>query len=207
MPTNTEINESVDHQSSSKDAVKNKKIRATKRKAEASSVLDTSNTTDDMLFQDALKVLHTKDDAYDTFGKHVASELRKYDPYTLSYVKKSIMDIIFEADMGRISRQSNYGYFTQQYAGTQYLNESSSSFAYAASTYLPTPSPQAPAPSPQATTLRPQATTPSPQAPTPSPQDPTPSPQALSPSPQVSTPSQLEALDSILNNMTDPDFS
>ncbi|XP_061716944.1 protein STIP1 homolog [Cydia pomonella] len=149
-----------------------------------------------MMLQNALDVLNTRDDAYDTFGKLVASELRKYDTRTLTYVKKSIMDIIFDADMGRI--QSNYGYFTHQYS--PYQNEPASASTYASSTYNPTPSPQAPTPSPQAPIPSPQAPTPSPQAPIPSPQAPTPSPQA--PTPPTTTPSQLEALHLILDNIT-----
>ncbi|CAB3231907.1 unnamed protein product [Arctia plantaginis] len=202
LPTNTEINESSNFTTnldrSAKDAAKNKKTRVTKRTAEASPVININNTTDDMLLQEAMEVLHTKDDACYTFGKHVASELRKYDAHTLACVKKCIMDTIFEADMGRIPRQNNYGYFTQQYAGRQYVNESSSSSVYA-STYVPTPSPQASTPSPQALTPSPQGPTLRTLAPTPSTLAPT--------SPQTSKQVQLEALHSVLNNKTDSDFT
>ncbi|CAG4929759.1 unnamed protein product [Colias eurytheme] len=42
------------------------------------------------------------DNTYDAFGRLVASELRKYDNHTLAYVKKAIMDIIFQADTGSL---------------------------------------------------------------------------------------------------------
>lgn len=69
----------------------------------------------------AMEVLNYTDDSYDTFGKHITAELRKYDPITLAHVKKAIMDILFKADTGMLhcmmtSRQQ--GYNTQQYGHT-----------------------------------------------------------------------------------------
>ncbi|VVC98635.1 unnamed protein product, partial [Leptidea sinapis] len=40
-------------------------------------------------------------DTYESFGRLVSAELRKYDPQTLAHVKKAIMDIIFQADIGK----------------------------------------------------------------------------------------------------------
>ncbi|XP_034949142.1 uncharacterized protein [Chelonus insularis] len=88
-------------------------------------------------FQKALKLLRNADDSYDTFGKHVANELRKYNTQTLSYVKKAINDIIFEADIGKIPRPNNE-YLTQQYSRQHdYLYSRRCS----TSTHVPSPSP------------------------------------------------------------------
>lgn len=34
----------------------------------------------------AMEVLNYTDDSYDTFGKHITAELKKYDPITLPHV-------------------------------------------------------------------------------------------------------------------------
>ncbi|GBP85741.1 hypothetical protein EVAR_97237_1 [Eumeta japonica] len=52
------------------------------------------------------------DDALVVFGNHVANELRKYDSQTLPYVKKAILDILFQADTGQFPRR---GYYTADY--------------------------------------------------------------------------------------------
>ncbi|GBP40864.1 hypothetical protein EVAR_88925_1 [Eumeta japonica] len=52
------------------------------------------------------------DDALVVFGNHVANELRKYDSQTLPYVKKAILDILFQADTGQFPRR---GYYAADY--------------------------------------------------------------------------------------------
>ncbi|CAK1555271.1 unnamed protein product [Leptosia nina] len=47
---------------------------------------------------------YNNEESNEIFGKLVASELGKYDSETLTYVKKAIMDIIFQADLGNIER-------------------------------------------------------------------------------------------------------
>lgn len=66
----------------------------------------------------AMEVLNYTDDSYDTFGKHITAELRKYDPITLAHVKKAIMDILFQADTGMLPGTRQQGYYTQQYGQT-----------------------------------------------------------------------------------------
>ncbi|XP_037303074.1 uncharacterized protein LOC115454569 [Manduca sexta] len=45
-------------------------------------------------------------DPYFTFGQNLANELRKYDSRTLSYVKRAINNVIFEADLGKYTPKS-----------------------------------------------------------------------------------------------------
>ncbi|KAJ0184407.1 hypothetical protein K1T71_000830 [Dendrolimus kikuchii] len=66
----------------------------------------------------AMEVLNYTDDSYDTFGKHITAELRKYDPITLAHVKKAIMNILFQADTGMLPGTRQQGYYTQQYGQT-----------------------------------------------------------------------------------------
>nr|CAD7443895.1 unnamed protein product [Timema bartmani] len=42
-------------------------------------------------------------DHYASFGNHLANELRKYELHTLPYVKRAILDILFQADTGRFA--------------------------------------------------------------------------------------------------------
>lgn len=41
-------------------------------------------------------------DPYFTYALNLANDLRKYDAHTLSYVKRAIANILFEADVGRL---------------------------------------------------------------------------------------------------------
>ncbi|XP_021941598.1 uncharacterized protein LOC110840689 isoform X2 [Zootermopsis nevadensis] len=46
----------------------------------------------------------TPTDPYFTYGQYIANELRKYDPSTLSQVKRAINNVIFEADIGNYTQ-------------------------------------------------------------------------------------------------------
>lgn len=66
-----------------------------------------------VMLQDAYRLLQNtaKTDHFDTFGNHVASELRKYDIQIVPHVKKAIMDILFQADTGQFFYVCQ-GYYT-----------------------------------------------------------------------------------------------
>ncbi|KPJ18795.1 hypothetical protein RR48_02578 [Papilio machaon] len=69
----------------------------------------------DIMLAEALECLQQSStditDPYSSFGRHIANELRKYDPHTLAYVKNAINNIIFEADIGKYTQQQiNTGY-------------------------------------------------------------------------------------------------
>lgn len=58
------------------------------------------------MLDEAMKVFQSSNelttDPYYSYGQHLANELRKYDPQTLTYVKRAIADVLFEADIGTI---------------------------------------------------------------------------------------------------------
>lgn len=62
---------------------------------------------------EALKVIqssvNSSNDAYFTYALNLANELRKYDPNTLSHIKRAFANILFDADMGMYSAHSSYG--------------------------------------------------------------------------------------------------
>lgn len=90
-------------------------------------------------------------DPYSSFGRHIANELRKYDPHTLAYVKNAINNIIFEADIGKYTQQQiNTRYYTQQYSNSSTMDSSGTSSSashtavdVATSSHAITPSPNA----------------------------------------------------------------
>ncbi|KAF5307554.1 hypothetical protein FQR65_LT18401 [Abscondita terminalis] len=93
----------------------------------------------DIMLAEALDCLKKSsndiNDPYLSFGRHIANEMRKYDPHTLACVKNAINNIIFEADLGKYRQQQ---YFTHQY--NQSLTSSSSSHIMSPSPAV-TPSP------------------------------------------------------------------
>lgn len=103
----------------------------------------------DIMLAEALEFLQKSStditDPYSSFGRHIANELRKYDPHTLAYVKNAINNIIFEADIGKYTQQQiNTGYYTQQYSNSSTMDSSgtSSSASHTApSFHAITPSP------------------------------------------------------------------
>lgn len=68
---------------------------------------DAADTAENRMLIDAYSILkkasapHT--DHCETFGMHVASELRKYDNNTLPHVKRAILDVLFRADIGEFT--------------------------------------------------------------------------------------------------------
>lgn len=64
-----------------------------------------------LMLNDAFQVLRSSNeianDPYYSYGQHLSNELRKYDPTTLSYVKRAFADILFEADQGTIFYRYN----------------------------------------------------------------------------------------------------
>ncbi|KAL4107963.1 hypothetical protein QTP88_018232 [Uroleucon formosanum] len=64
-----------------------------------------------LMLNDAFQVLLSSNeianDPYYSYGQHLSNELRKYDPKTLSYVKREFADILFEAD--QVARGGNIG--------------------------------------------------------------------------------------------------
>lgn len=96
----------------------------------------TFQEAEDQMLNDAIEVVrkhsNTKDDPYVAFGMHVAAELRKYDNITLTEVKHSINNILYDADMRYLNQQASAryhtenrpGYFTSQMAD---LSDSSAS--------------------------------------------------------------------------------
>ncbi|XP_049693456.2 uncharacterized protein LOC126053993 [Helicoverpa armigera] len=105
----------------------------------------------DIMLAEALECLQKSSiditDPYSSFGRHIANELRKYDPDTLAYVKNAINNIIFEADIGKYAQQQiNTGYYTQQYSNSSTMDSSgtsSSASHTATSSHAITPSPDA----------------------------------------------------------------
>ncbi|XP_063218618.1 uncharacterized protein LOC134528882 [Bacillus rossius redtenbacheri] len=87
---------------------------------------DADNAQNEMLL-DAYSILKktsaTPTDHYETFGMHVASELRKYDSNTLPHVKRAISDVLFRADIGEFTPNHNvlntYGYYSSFSTPTQ----------------------------------------------------------------------------------------
>lgn len=105
----------------------------------------------DIMLAEALECLQKSStditDPYLSFGRHIANELRKYDPHTLACVKNAINNIIFEADIGKYTQQQiNTGYYTQQYSNSSTMDSSgtsSSASHTATSSHAITPSPNA----------------------------------------------------------------
>uniref|UniRef100_A0A2H1WMB4 SFRICE_037998 n=1 Tax=Spodoptera frugiperda TaxID=7108 RepID=A0A2H1WMB4_SPOFR len=87
---------------------------------------------ENQMIEEALEVMRKQNDSsndpYIAFGMHIAAELRKYDATTLTKVKHSISNILYEADMELLNRSSTQdnrrGYFTSQFTD---LDSSSSS--------------------------------------------------------------------------------
>lgn len=82
------------------------------------------STAEDPMLKKAFELLQKSAetdnmDSYSIFGQHIANELRKYDPRTLSIVKQAFNNIIFEADMGRLV-SPNVGYLYNQYTSSAY---------------------------------------------------------------------------------------
>ncbi|XP_069684004.1 uncharacterized protein [Periplaneta americana] len=65
------------------------------------------NSDSDKMMGQALHILQSSpnasNDPYFAFALNLANELRKYDAQTLAHVKRAIANILFEADMGRMS--------------------------------------------------------------------------------------------------------
>jgi hypothetical protein len=105
----------------------------------------------DIMLAEALECLQKSSnditDPYFSFGRHIANELRKYDPHTLACVKNAINNIIFEADIGKYTpQQINKGYYTQQYSNSSTMDSSGTSLSAshtATSSHAITPSPNA----------------------------------------------------------------
>ena len=93
-----------------------RQLQSTTPRANKRKVKDSLENNIDL--DKAIEVLNYTDDSYDTFGKHIAAKLRKYDALTLAHVEKSIMDIIFQADVGMLPG-TRQGYYTQQYGQNQ----------------------------------------------------------------------------------------
>lgn len=77
------------------------------------------------MLEDAIEFMRKQDECSNdpclAFGMHIAAELKKYDAITLTRVKHSINNIIYEADMQYLQQQvQGYqeerrpGYFTSQ---------------------------------------------------------------------------------------------
>lgn len=100
---------------------------------------DADNAQNEMLLN-AYSILKTTSatptDHYETFGMHVASELRKYDSNTLHHVKRAKLDVLFRADIGEFTPNHNvrntYGYYSSFHTPTQ---------SSSGSTYPSTPTP------------------------------------------------------------------
>lgn len=64
-----------------------------------------------LMLNDAFQVLRSSNeianDPYYSYGQHLSNELRKYDPTTLSYVKRAFADILFKADQGTLYYRYN----------------------------------------------------------------------------------------------------
>ncbi|KAF5273549.1 hypothetical protein FQR65_LT17130 [Abscondita terminalis] len=92
----------------------------------------------DIMLAEALDCLKKSsndiNDPYLSFGRHIANEMRKYDPHTLACVKNAINNIIFEADLGKYRQQQ---YFTHQY--NQSLTSSSSHIMSPSPAVTPSP--------------------------------------------------------------------
>ncbi|XP_069355445.1 uncharacterized protein [Maniola hyperantus] len=56
------------------------------------------------------KVSNCSVDHFTSFGNHVANELRKYDKHLVPHIKKAILDIVFQADIGQFPVQHSYAY-------------------------------------------------------------------------------------------------
>ncbi|KAF5281726.1 hypothetical protein FQR65_LT14566 [Abscondita terminalis] len=84
-----------------------------------------SNNTEgisDEILSEAFQFLHQSAQLVETnpcaaFRHYVATELNKFDPTTLAYVKNAKSQIIFGADMGRY-KAGQGGYYTNSYLGT-----------------------------------------------------------------------------------------
>lgn len=113
-----EENESMRETSSSeRSSLPRDDQQQTQPETSRSNKIKMTDACDDNIDLDkAMEVLNYTDDSYDTFGKHITAELRKYDPITLAYVKKAIMDILFQADTEMLPGTRQQGYYTQQYS-------------------------------------------------------------------------------------------
>lgn len=101
----------------------------TKSKRTKRSHKELEYDAENKMLEDALEQMRKQsddsNDPYIAFGMHIAAELRKYDPITLSRVKHSINNTIFDADMACLNQlnqstiQDNVerrsGYFTTHY--------------------------------------------------------------------------------------------
>lgn len=74
------------------------------------------------MLQDAYAILKktstTPIDHYESFGNHITSELRKYDSQTLPYVKRAILDVLFQADIGGFTPHTGSEYHSSSVSST-----------------------------------------------------------------------------------------
>ncbi|XP_031330193.1 uncharacterized protein LOC116161112 [Photinus pyralis] len=100
---------------------------------------DAADTAQNQMLIDAYSILKktsaTPTDHYETFGMHVASELRKYDSNTLPHVKRAILDVLFRADIGEFTPNHNVRN-TSGYYNSNFTTPTSSR-----DSYPPTPTP------------------------------------------------------------------
>lgn len=118
---NTDSNSNASEGNIPSRASENKRKKKPAKRTLEDSVMDAENK----MLEDAIELMRKQDqcsnDPYVAFGMHIAAELRKYDTITLTRVKHSINNIIYEADMGYLQQQTlgyheerRPGYFTSQ---------------------------------------------------------------------------------------------
>lgn len=107
----TEFQLETERRSTSKDRFRTSTVQeGRKRKKQEISVSD-------KMMSQALQILESSttasNDPYFTYALNLSNELKKYDTQTLANVKIAIANILYEADMGRMS--------TCSYGSTPYL--------------------------------------------------------------------------------------
>lgn len=153
--------------------VQTQKKNQNKRRKKTSSHGSEDIMITDESISEAFQLLHQfaqpqqpETDSYTAFGQYIATELRKYDHITLTYVKHAISQIIFEADTGRY-RSENYGYYSSTSSYTERPSESTTTQLPSTSlhTERPSESTMTPLPSTSSTISTTWQPSPSPQSP------------------------------------------
>lgn len=85
----------------------------------------------DKMMGQALQILQSSvsasNDPLFTYALNLANELRKYDAQTLAHVKRAFANILFEADMGRLSSYPTTSYGSDLHPQQGYLSSSGTS--------------------------------------------------------------------------------